>query len=315
MKKHKLGRSGLEIAPLVFGGNVFGWTADEARSFELLDRFVDRGFNAIDTADVYSAWAPGLSGGESETVLGHWLARRGRRDDIVLMSKVGMRDARKGLSAPNIEAAVEDSLKRLRSDYLDVYFAHIDDQDVPLAETLGAFAKLIEAGKVRAIGASNYSAKRLRDALDVSREQGLPRYELIQPLYNLYDREDFESNLAAMAEAHELGVVSYFSLASGFLSGKYKKPEELEGSARADFLKSYFDERGQRLLKELLAVSDELSAKPAQVALAWLLTRSGVTAPIASATTLPQLDEIMDAVNLSLPEKALKRLEAAGRKD
>lgn len=313
MQKRKLGRSDIEIAPLVFGGNVFGWTADEQRSFALLDRFVERGFNAIDTADVYAAWAPGLGGGESEAVLGQWLVRRGRREDIVLMSKVGMWEPRKGLSATNIEAAVEDSLRRLRTDYLDVYFAHIDDQEVPLEETLGAFARLIEAGKVRAIGASNCSAERLRQALAVSQEQGLPRYELMQPLYNLYDRDDFESGLASVAKEHELGVVSYFSLASGFLTGKYATLEDLEGNARADFLKKYFDERGQRLLKELLAVSGELGAKPAQVALAWLLSRPAVTAPIASATTLSQLDVVLDSVTLTLPEQALARLEAAGR--
>ena len=309
MQKHKLGRSGIEIAPLVFGDNVFGWTADETRSFELLDRFVERGFNAIDTADAYSDWAPGHTGGESETVLGKWLARRGRRDDVVLMSKVGMLEARKGLSAANIEAAVEDSLRRLQTDYLDVYFAHIDDPDVPLEETLGAFARLIDAGKVRAIGASNYSAERLRMALSVSDKQGLPRYEVMQPLYNLYDRTDFEAELAAVAKEHELGVVSYFSLASGFLTGKYKTVEDLEGNARADLMKKYFDERGQRLLNELLHLSDELAVRPAQVALAWLLSRPSLTAPIASATTVPQLDELLDAVNLSLPEQAFAGLE------
>jgi aryl-alcohol dehydrogenase-like predicted oxidoreductase len=295
------------------GGNVFGWTADETRSFELLDRFADRGFNAVDTADVYSAWAPGLSGGESETVLGNWLARRGRREDLVLMTKVGMWESRKGLSANNIRAAVEASLRRLRTDYLDVYFAHIDDQDVPLEETLGAFSKLIQAGKVRAIGASNYSADRLRKALAVSEQEGLPRYELIQPLYNLYNRADFEDELAGLAIEHELGVVSYFSLASGFLTGKYRTIEDLQGSARSDFLKKYFDERGQKLLKELLDVSNELSAKPAQVALAWLLTRPGLTAPIASATSLTQLDEVLDSVSVSLSHEALSRLEAASR--
>lgn len=311
--KRKLGRSGIEIAPLVFGGNVFGWTADEKRSFELLDRFAERGFNAIDTADVYSAWAPGLSGGESEAVIGRWLAQRGRRDDIVLMSKVGMWASRKGLSATNIEAAIDDSLKRLNTDYLDVYFAHIDDQEVPLAETLGAFAKLIESGKVRTIGASNYSPERLRDALTVASDEGLPRYELIQPLYNLYDRADFEGSLAGVAEEHELGVVSYFSLASGFLTGKYLKPEDLAGSSRADFLQKYFDERGQRLLRELLDLADELSVKPAQVALAWLISRPAVTAPIASATTLDQLNEILGAVDMLLPEQALARLDDASR--
>lgn len=313
MQKRQLGRSGLEIAPLVFGGNVFGWTADEARSFELLDRFVERGFNAIDTADVYSSFAPGLSGGESETVLGKWLARRGRRDDIVLMSKVGLWEPRKGLSAANIEVAVNDSLRRLNTDYLDVYFAHLDDQEVPLEETLGAFAKLVEAGKVRALGASNYSAERLREALTVSRDLGLPRYEMMQPLYNLYDRADFEAGLAGVAKEHEVGVVSYFSLASGFLTGKYTSLEDLKGSARADFLKGYFDERGQQLLKVLLEVAEEAAATPAQVALAWLMSRPHVTAPIASATSLTQLDELLEAANLTLPEKAVERLEALNR--
>jgi aryl-alcohol dehydrogenase-like predicted oxidoreductase len=313
MKKRTLGRSNIPIAPLVFGGNVFGWTADQARSFALLDRFVERGFNAIDTADVYSAWAPGLSGGESETVLGQWLAQRGRRDDIVLMTKVGSLEQRKGLSAANIEAAVEDSLKRLGTDYIDVYFAHLDDEAVPLEETLTAFDKLVKAGKVRALGASNYSAERLQQALEVSQERGLARYEVMQPLYNLHDREDFESNLATPAQEQEIGVVSYFSLASGFLTGKYRSLEDLKGSARADFMQHYFSERGQRILQELLAVSDELSVPPAQVALAWLLSRPGVTAPIASATSLAQLDEILEAVTLSLPKPLLDRLDEASR--
>ena len=313
MQKQPLGRSGLHIAPLVFGGNVFGWTADEKRSFELLDRFVERGFNAIDTADVYSSWAPGLAGGESETVLGNWLARRGRRDDVVLMTKVGMWEPRKGLSAANIEAAVNGSLKRLRTDHIDVYFAHIDDQDVPLEETLGAFARLIEAGKVRAIGASNYSAERLQQALAVSQAQGLPRYEVMQPQYNLYDRADFEAGLAGVAQEQDVGVVSYFSLASGFLTGKYQSAEDLKGSARAGFMQGYFDERGQKLLGVLREVAADVSATPAQVALAWLMGRPGVTAPIASATSLAQLDELMGAAALSLPASATAALEAAGR--
>lgn len=311
MQKRALGGSGISITPLVLGGNVFGWTADEPASFQLLDRFVDRGFNAIDTADVYSAWGPGLSGGESETVMGNWLARRGRRDDVVLMTKVGMWEQRKGLSAANIQAAVEDSLRRLRTDYLDVYFAHIDDESVPLDETLGAFSSLVQAGKVRAIGASNYSAARLRAALAVSGEQGLSRYELMQPLYNLYDRAAFEDELAGVAAEHGLGAVSYFSLASGFLTGKYRSIDDLDGSSRARFLQKYFNERGQKVLEELLAVSQEMSAQPAQVALAWLLTRPGLTAPIASATSLKQLDEVLDSVNLTLPGEALSRLEAA----
>lgn len=313
MKKRTLGRSGIDIAPLVFGGNVFGWTADQARSFELLDRFFERGFNTIDTADAYASWAPGLTGGESETMLGQWLARRSRRDDVVLMTKVGLWEQRKGLSAANIEAAVEDSLKRLGTDYVDVLFAHIDDAEVPLEETLTAFDKLVKAGKVRALGASNYSAERLREALNVSQAQGLARYEVIQPLYNLHDRQDFESGLATLAQEQQIGVVSFFSLASGFLTGKYRSLDDIKGNARANFLQGYFTERGQRVLQELLAVSGELSVKPAQVALAWLLSRPGLTAPIASATSLTQLDEILDAVTLSLPEPLLARLNEASQ--
>ncbi len=312
MKKRTLGRSGIEIAPLVFGGNVFGWTADQDRSFELLDRFLERGFSAIDTADVYSAWGDGLSGGESETVLGQWLTRSGRRDDVVLMTKVGMWDKQKGLSAANIETAVEGSLKRLQTDYVDVLFAHLDDQDVPLEETLTAFDRLVKAGKVRALGASNYSAERLREALKISEEQGLARYEVMQPEYNLHDRDGFESGLATLAQEQEIGAVVYFSLASGFLTGKYRSEDDLKGSARAEFLKGYFTDRGQRILQELLAVSDELSARPAQVALAWLLARPGVTAPIVSATKLVQLDEILGSVELTLPESAMDRLNNAG---
>lgn len=306
----KLGQSGIEIAPLVFGGNVLGWTADEKRSFELLDRFTERGFNAIDTADVYSAWAPGLQGGESEKVLGKWLARRGRRDDVVIMSKVGMLESRKGLSAANIEAAVNDSLTRLGTDYLDVYFAHMDDQDVPLEETLTAFSKLVDAGKVRAIGASNYSADRLREALAISNDKRLARYELTQPLYNLYDRDDYENGLMSVVEENNIGAVTYFALASGFLTGKYAKVEDVKGSARADFLEKYFDKRGQKLLDELRDIAKQLNVNPAQVALAWLLTRPGVTAPIASATSLAQLNEILDAVAVELPQQALDRLNA-----
>jgi aryl-alcohol dehydrogenase-like predicted oxidoreductase len=246
-------------------------------------------------------------------VLGQWLARRGRRDDIVLMTKVGMLEQRKGLSAANIEAAVEDCLKRLGTDYIDIYFAHIDDETVPLEEILTAFDKLVKAGKVRALGASNYSAERLRQALHVSKEQGLARYEVVQPLYNLHDREDFESGLATLAQEQGMGVVSYFSLASGFLTGKYRSPDDLKDSARADFLQGYFSERGQRILQELLAVSDAAAAPPAQVALAWLLSRPSITAPIASATNLTQLDEILDAVTLSLPKSLLARLDDASR--
>lgn len=312
MNKRTLGRSGLEIAPLVLGGNVFGWTADEATSFKLLDRFVERGFNAIDTADVYSAWAPGLSGGESETVMGKWLAQRGRRDDVVIMTKVGSLQARKGLKADNIAAAVEDSLRRLQTDYLDVYFAHIDDDSVPFEESLGAFSKLVDAGKVRAIGASNHSADRMREALKVSADNGLKRYEVMQPGYNLYDRAGYEDELAGLAQEQELGVVSYFSLASGFLTGKYRSKADVEGTARAAFLEGFFDERGMKLLGSLRKVADDVGATPAQVSLAWLMTRPGVTAPIASATSLEQLDDILVATDVRLPQDALDALEKAG---
>ena len=310
MNKRPLGRSGLEIAPLVLGGNVFGWTADEATSMALLDRFTDRGFNAIDTADVYSAWAPGLSGGESETVMGKWLARRGRRDDVVIMTKVGSLAARKGLAPANIAAAVEDSLRRLQTDYLDVYFAHIDDATAPLEDTLEAFSRLVDAGKIRTMGASNYNAGRLREALGISQEKGLSRYEVIQPGYNLYDRAGYESELAGVVREEGLGVVAYFALASGFLTGKYRSKADLEGVPRAAFLEGFFDSRGMKLLDALRAVADQAGATPAQVALAWLMSRPAVV-PIASATSLEQLDDIMGAADLDLPEQALAALNRA----
>ena len=311
MNKRKLGRSGISIAPMVFGGNVFGWTADEPTSFALLDRFVERGFHAIDTADVYAAWAEGNSGGESETVIGNWLARRKRRDDVVLMTKVGMLEARKGLSAANIQAAAEDSLRRLRTDYIDVYFAHIDDADVPLDETLTAFARLVESGKVRTVGASNYGAERLEQSLSISKERGLPRYELLQPRYNLYDRAAFESSLARVAGSNELGVVCYFALASGFLSGKYRAAKDFEGKARARFAQDYLNGRGLAILAALDEVATQTKTTPAQVALAWLLSRPQVTAPIVSATSVAQLDETLEAATLSLPESAIAALDRA----
>lgn len=312
MERRKLGRTDITIAPLVFGGNVFGWTADEVTSFALLDRFVERGCNAVDTADVYSAWAPGNSGGESETIIGKWLKQRGRRDDIVLITKVGLWEQRQGLRAQNIIAAAEDSLRRLQTDHIDVYFAHTDDEAVPLEEVLNAFAQLIESGKVRAIGASNYSATRVKAALDISAGQQLPRYEVLQPEYNLYDREGYESELAPLAVEQQLGVICYFSLASGFLTGKYRNREDLAGSSRADFLGKYFDDRGMRILATLREVAASLSATPAQVALAWLMARPGVTAPIASATRLEQLDDILGAATLRLPAEAMAQLDSAG---
>ena len=311
MEKRKLGRTDIAIAPLVFGGNVFGWTADETTSFTLLDRFVERGFNAIDTADTYSAWVPGNAGGESETSIGNWLKQRGRRDDVVLMTKVGLWERRKGLRAENIIAAAEDSLQRLQTDYIDVYFSHTDDEETPLEETLNAFAKLVASGKVRAIGASNYSATRVQAALGISAQQNLPRYEVLQPEYNLYDRQAFERDLAPLAVERQLGVTCYFSLASGFLTGKYRTVDDLAGSSRADFLRKYFDDRGMRILAALHGLAPALSATPAQLALAWLMARPGVTAPIASATKLTQLDDILGAANLRLPAEVLAQLDRA----
>ena len=311
MQKRLIGRSGISIAPLVLGGNVFGWTADEAASFGLLDRFLDQGFDAIDTADVYSAFVSGNSGGESETIIGNWLNRRRRRDDVILMTKVGMWDQRKGLSSANIEAAAEDSLRRLRTDYIDVYFAHIDDANIPLEESLAAFSRLIRAGKVRTIGASNYTGERLSQALDTAASKQLPRYEVLQPEYNLYDRQEFESGLANVASVNHLGVVCYFGLASGFLTGKYRSEDDLKGKARGGRVKQYLNERGLRILKALDEVSSDLSATPAQVALAWLIARPGITAPIASATSVRQLDDTLGAARLKLSPGAIAKLDAA----
>lgn len=311
MQKRLIGRSGISIAPLVLGGNVFGWTADESASFGLLDRFLDQGFDAIDTADVYSAFVSGNSGGESETIIGNWLNRRRRRDDVILMTKVGMWDQRKGLSSANIEAAAEDSLRRLRTDYIDVYFAHIDDANIPLEESLAAFSRLIRAGKVRTIGASNYTGERLSQALDTAASKQLPRYEVLQPEYNLYDRQEFESGLANVASVNHLGVVCYFGLASGFLTGKYRSEDDLKGKARGGRVKQYLNERGLRILKALDEVSSDLSATPAQVALAWLIARPGITAPIASATSVRQLDDTLGAARLKLSPGAIAKLDGA----
>jgi aryl-alcohol dehydrogenase-like predicted oxidoreductase len=310
--KQALGKSGIEVAPLAFGGNVFGWTADQDASFKLLDAFVDAGFNLIDTADVYSIWIKGHTGGESETVIGNWLARRGRRDDVVIATKVGMEmgpDA-KGLSRDYILQAVDRSLARLKTDYIDLYQAHADDKETPLDETLATFAELIATGKIRAIGASNYSADRLAAALAVSKANGLPRYETMQPWYNLYDRVSFEGPLADVCREQELGVISYFGLASGFLTGKYRTAKGLEGSSRAYRVKDMMNERGFRILAALDAVAVQYDAKPAQVALAWLRAR-GVTAPIASATSLEQLSELVGFAVLHLGADAVAELDAA----
>ena len=313
MEKRRLGRTDLTIAPLVFGGNVFGWTADEKTSFDLLDRFVEAGFAAIDTADVYSRWAPGHVGGESETIIGKWMRERGNRDRIVLITKVGsdMGQGRIDLSAAHIEKAVEASLRRLQTDVVDLYLSHWPDPTVSHEETLGAYQKLIEAGKVRFIGASNLDAGQMRAALDVARLRDLPRYDVLQPAYNLYDREEFEGPLRDLCMAENLGVISYYGLAKGFLSGKYRSREDLGKSVRGEGVQEYLNPRGMRILAALDAVSARHEATPAEVALAWVIARPGVTAPIASATRLDQVESLIRAVSLRLGAGDMAELEKA----
>ncbi|SEB88771.1 Predicted oxidoreductase [Rhizobiales bacterium GAS188] len=312
MNMRRLGRSEIMVSPLCFGGNVFGWTADEATSFALLDAFVGAGFNFIDTADVYSSWVPGHKGGESETIIGRWLKARGNRAKVVIATKFGweMGPGQKGLSKAYMRSAVEASLKRLQTDYIDLYQSHVDDADTPQAETLEGYAELIKAGKIRAIGASNFTAQRLADALAVSAENGLPRYESLQPLYNLYDREVYEAELEPLCRANEVGVINYYSLAAGFLTGKYRRKEDLEGRPRGQRVGKYLDERGLRILAALDAVAGDLGATPAQVAIAWLMARPGITAPIASATSLAQFADFEPAARLRLDAAALSRLDA-----
>jgi aryl-alcohol dehydrogenase-like predicted oxidoreductase len=313
MELRRLGRTDLRIAPLVFGGNVFGWTADKTRSFELLDRFLETGFNAIDTADVYSAWAPGNKGGESETIIGEWMKARGNRDRVVVITKVGspMGAGKKGLSAKYIEEAAEASLKRLGVEAIDLYLSHWPDSETPYEETLASYRKLIDKGKVRFIGASNLNADQLGAALDVARRRSLPRYEVLQPEYNLYDRSGFDGPLRELCIAEEIGVITYFSLAKGFLSGKYRSEADLGQSPRGGGVKAYLNERGRRILHALDEVSRRLAAKPAEVALAWLMARGGVTAPIASATTLSQLENLIAAASLRLDSADVKALDEA----
>jgi aryl-alcohol dehydrogenase-like predicted oxidoreductase len=313
MQKRRLGRTGLQIAPLVFGGNVFGWTADAKRSFDLLDGFVGAGFNTIDTADVYSAWAAGNNGGESETIIGDWMKRRGNRGEVIVVTKVGspMGEGKKGLGARYIAEAVEASLKRLQTDHIDLYLSHWPDADTPYAETLGAYRDLVQQGKVRFIGASNLDAGQLRASLDVAKAKSLPRYDVLQPEYNLYDRSSFDGALRNLCIAEEIGVITYFSLAKGFLSGKYRSEADLAQSPRGGGVKAYLNERGARILGALDAVAQGMGAKPAEVALAWLIARPGVTAPIASATSLPQVDSLIKAAALHLSAADFAALDAA----
>jgi aryl-alcohol dehydrogenase-like predicted oxidoreductase len=313
MNRRKLGNTGFDVAPLAFGGNVFGWTVDEATSFRLLDAFVDAGFNLIDTADSYSRWVTGHQGGESETIIGRWIAARGRHDDVVIATKVGsdMGLGRKCLRKDYILQAAESSLRRLQVDAIDLYRSHWDDETTPLDETLEAYATLIAQGKVRAIGASNLSVDRLQQALDVSARNGLPRYLTLQPPYNLYDRATFEGPLASLCIREGIGVISYFALAAGFLTGKYRSEADFAKSARGGGMSKYLNPRGLRILAALDRVAADKHATPAAVALAWLIDRPGLTAPIASATTVEQLGELIAATRLRLDADAVRALDQA----
>lgn len=313
MEQRSLGRSGIAVPPLMFGGNVFGWTVDKAASHRLLDRLVEVGLNAIDTADVYSYWVPGHMGGESETIIGEWLAARGNRSKVMVATKVGMKmgSGEQGLSRAWIMKEVDASLTRLRTDVIDLYQAHRDDADTPLEETLGAFADLIKAGKVRAIGASNYTAPRLKLALETSAKLGLPRYETLQPLYNLMDRKVFEDELAALCQAETIGVINFYALASGFLSGKYRSEADYGKSKRGPSMAKYLNPRGLKVVDTLASVAGETGATSAQVAIAWLLAKPAVTAPIASATSLEQLDDLVKAASLRLSPAQVAALDAA----
>lgn len=314
MEKRKLGNTGFEIAPWAFGGNVFGWTADEPTSFALLDAFTAAGFTLIDTADSYSHWAPGNKGGESETIIGRWLKLRGNRDKVIIATKVGsaMGQGKKDLSAAYIRKAVEDSLRRLQTDYIDLYQAHWDDLDTPVGETMQAFAELVRAGKVRAIGASNLGPNRLEESLQYSRAHHLPLYQTLQPEYNLYNRETYETRYEPICQREGLGVLNYYALASGFLSGKYRSEADGNKSARgAGVIKNYMNERGLRILATLGEVAAQYHTNPAAIALAWLLARPSITAPIASATSTAQVEELARAFQIKLDGAAVEKLNEA----
>jgi aryl-alcohol dehydrogenase-like predicted oxidoreductase len=313
MEKRQLGNSGLWVAPLAFGGNVFGWTIDEQTSFTILDSFVDAGLNLVDTADIYSNWKPGNHGGESETIIGKWLKKSGKRDRVVIATKVGgeLSPDKKGASRKYILSEVAESLKRLQTDYIDLYQLHFDDKHTPQEETLEAFAQLIQEGKVKAIGASNMEPERLKKAFEISKQNNLPAYQTLQPLYNLYDREEYERKYALICKEYNLGVVSYASLASGFLSGKYHSKEDLTGKQRGQRVEKYMNDRGMRIIKVLAEVATSLNSKPATVALAWLIAQPTITAPIASATSIDQLAEQVKATELKLDDNAIRKLNEA----
>src|SRR5689334_12181878 len=312
MKKRNLGNAGLEVAPLALGGNVFGWTVSEENSFPILDAFVSAGFNLIDSADIYPRWVPGNQGGESEATIGNWLKRSGKRHEVIVATKVGMDmgDGKKGLAKDHILRSADDSLRRLQTDYIDLYQSHQDDPNTPLEETLEAYAQLVKAGKVRAIGASQYSAARLADALEVSKRLGIPRYESLQPLYNLYDRAVYEDELEPLCISEGLGVINFYSLAAGFLTGKYRSEADLSQSARGGTVKKYLNERGFRIIDALDQVAAQYDSTPAHVALAWLIAHPSITAPIASATSLKQLNDLVEATKLELDQAAIELLDS-----
>ena len=312
MEKRELGNSGIEVAPLAFGGNVFGWTIDEPTSFKLLDAFVDAGFNLIDTADVYSRWKEGNHGGESETIIGNWMKQRGNRDKVIIATKVGSDMGEgKSLKKNYIFKAVEDSLKRLQTDHIDLYQSHFDDLSTPVEETMDAYAELVKQGKVKAIGASNLSIERLKQSVEYSESKGLPRYETLQPLYNLYDREGFEKELQPFSLQNNIGVINYYSLASGFLTGKYRSENDLSKSARGGGVKKYLNDRGFKILQALDEVAKRYNTKPATISLAWLMAQPAIAAPIASATNTEQLNDLIASANLKLDKEAIDVLNKA----
>ena len=313
MNTRKLGKTGLEISPLVFGGNIFGWTVDQTASFKLLDAFVAAGFNSVDTADTYSRWVPGHAGGESEEILGEWMKQRRNRNKVIVATKVGMDmgAGKKGLSKSHVLRSAEDSLRRLQTDYIDLYQSHVDDPDTPLEETLGAYAELIKQGKVRAIGASNHKAERLSAALEASRNSGLPAYQTLQPNYSLIERAEYENNLEPVCKKAGLGVINYFPLAGGFLTGKYRTESDAAGKARGRNVTKYLNDRGFRIIGALDKVAKKCNATPAGVSLAWLLARPSITAPIVSATNLDQLKDLISSVELALDRESIESLNQA----
>lgn len=311
MKNRTIGKSTLSVAPIAFGANVFGWTLNEKESFKILDEFVDNGFNLIDTADTYSRWVPGNEGGESETIIGNWLKQGNKRDRIILATKFGgdMGQGKKDLSAKYMKEAVEKSLKRLQTDYIDLYQSHYDDLETPVEETMEAFNQLVTEGKVRFIGASNLSAERIESSLKVSEENNWASYISIQPLYNLYEREKFETEYASLVKKHELGVLNYYALASGFLSGKYRSERDLNLSKRGPGIKKYLGKRGFKILSALDTLALKYNATQARIAIAWLLHKPGITAPIASATNTEQLFELLKAASLNLSKEDVEYLD------